>query len=405
MTTVPVATSTAPGARQMWARLRGLLLVAALVLLAAAVMALLRSDEQHGSLDPRSADPDGSRATAELLTQRGVDLRVATRLDDALSAGGPDTTLLVTDPDLLTDRQRTRLRDERDTTGGRLVLLDAGPAATRALAPGVRAESTRAPLTALQPSCDLAAAQRAGNADLGGRLYTSSADSSHLCYRSDGAAALVRTDSPANGETVLLGSGDLLHNERLDEQGNASLALQLLGSRSHLIWYLPSSGDPTATGVHDDDGSASFFDLIPSGWLWATLQLALAAVLAAIWRARRLGPLVTERLPAVVHASESTEGRARLYRTTNARAQAAAVLREASRSRLAPLVGVPASQAHDPGILLPAVSTRLSSPGPASPANPPDPSELLFGRAPADDAALVLLADQLDALEREVRTS
>ncbi|MER7035461.1 DUF4350 domain-containing protein, partial [Streptomyces albidoflavus] len=34
-----------------------------------------------------------------------------------------------------------------------------------------------------------------------------------------------------------------------------------------------------------------------------------------------------------------------------------------------------------------------------------DAAALLFGPAPADDAALVLLTDQLDALEREVRTS
>jgi hypothetical protein len=33
---------------------------------------------------------------------------------------------------------------------------------------------------------------------------------------------------------------------------------------------------------------------------------------------------------------------------------------------------------------------------------PPDVAALLYGAAPADDAALVRLADDLDALEREV---
>ncbi|NEE52516.1 DUF4350 domain-containing protein, partial [Streptomyces sp. SID8455] len=131
-----------------------------------------------------------------------------------------------------------------------------------------------------------------------------------------------------DGDTVLLGSPDFLHNERLDQQGNASLALQLLGSRPHLVWYLPSLADPSATsddGVsdeHDGGGNgeeapgdeSSFLDLIPSGWLWATLQLTLAAALAAIWRGRRLGPLVMERLPVSIRASESAEGRAGLYR-------------------------------------------------------------------------------------------
>ncbi|MEU6061622.1 DUF4350 domain-containing protein [Streptomyces sp. NPDC047097] len=398
MTTAPAATSTARTARQVWTRARGLLLVAALVLLAAAVMALLRADSQYGSLDPRSANPDGSRATAELLKQRGVTVRVATTLDQALADSGPGSSLLVTTPDLLTDRQQRRLRAGLDSTGGRLLLLSAGPSATGTLAPGVRTDAT-APVTTLRPSCALPAAKRAGPVDLGGRLYTTEATGSVLCYPSDGAAAsLARVDSPAGGETVLLGSGDLLRNEHLDAEGNASLALQLLGSRTHLTWYLPSLDDPTAVGERADDGSDSFLELIPSGWLWGTLQLALAAALAALWRARRLGPLVTERLPAVVHASETTEGLARLYRKTDARDRAAAVLRAATRDRLAPLVGVAPRQAHNPGVLLPAVSERL-------PSTRLEPAALLFGPTPADDTALILLADQLDALEREVRTS
>lgn len=170
----------------------------------------------------------------------------------------------------------------------------------------------------------------------------------------------------APSDTVLLGSPDLLYNNRLASHGNASLALQLLGSRPHLVWYLPSLADPSAArsdeGVDDGTGDErSFVDLIPSGWLWGTLQLAVAAVLAAIWRARRLGPLVTERLPVAIRASESTEGRARLYRKANARDRAASSLRSATRARIAPLIGVSPRDAHSPSVLLPAVSARLST--------------------------------------------
>ncbi|GDY74619.1 hypothetical protein SAV31267_041040 [Streptomyces avermitilis] len=77
-------------------------------------------------------------------------------------------------------------------------------------------------------------------------------------------------------------------------------------------------------------------DLLPSGWLWGTLQLFIAAALAALWRARRLGPLVPERLPVAIRASETVEGRARLYRKANARDRAAAALRSTTRTRLAP---------------------------------------------------------------------
>ena len=74
-------------------------------------------------------------------------------------------------------------------------------------------------------------------------------------------------------------------------------------------------------------------------------------------------------------------------------------LRAATRDRIARLVGVTAREAHTPDVLLPAV-VRPHSPPLATTC-----STLLFGPAPADDAALVLLADHLDALEREVRTS
>ncbi|QGV80315.1 DUF4350 domain-containing protein [Streptomyces ficellus] len=393
-------TSTSLSAHQTWVRVRGLLLALTVLVVAGVVMALMRSDTQHGLLDPRSPDPKGSRAVAELLEQRGVGTQVVTTLDEATAATGPGTTLLVTTPDLLTPHQQERLRDDMDATE-RTVLLAPGPPSVGILAPGVSAESTTS-VSALAPRCRLAAAERAGAVDLGGERYTTDLPGSHACYPSDGLATLLRIDGPT-GDTVLLGSPTFLHNERLAEQGNASLALQLLGSRPHLVWYLPSLDDPSAAGGDGetggrDDTDRTFVELIPSGWLWGTLQLALAAVLAALWRARRLGPLVTEHLPVVVRASEAAEGRARLYRRANARDRAATVLRTATRTRLAPLLGVPPAQAHAPESLLPAVSARLASAD-------RDLGALLFGPAPADDAALTLLADQLDALEREVRTS
>ncbi len=134
------------------------------------------------------------------------------------------------------------------------------------------------------------------------------------------------------GDTVVLGAPDIFFNDRLDDHGNASLALQLLGSRPHLVWYLPSLADSTPAPEEE----RGFFDLIPSGWLWGTLQLFIAAALAALWRARRLGPLVPEKLPVAIRASETVEGRARLYRKADARDRAAAALRSATRTRLAP---------------------------------------------------------------------
>ncbi|GAB1335971.1 DUF4350 domain-containing protein [Streptomyces sp. E-15] len=390
----PTTTSTAPTARGLWTRSRGITLAAVLILAAAVAMAAVRSTARHGELDPRSADPYGSRAVAELLAQRGVSTRVVTTLDAARAATGPDTTLLVAVPDRLTPGQQTRLHITTAASGGRTVLIAAGARSVERLAPGVTADPATSGGSALAPECALPEARRAGSADTGGIRYTTTRLDADSCYPSERLATLLRLPAASeDGDTLVLGAPDILRNDRLDEQGNASLALQLLGSRPHLVWYLPSLADASATETGERE---SLFDLLPAGWLLATLQLLVAAALAAFWRARRFGPLVAERLPVAVRAAETTEGRARLYRKADARDRAATVLRSAARTRLAPLVGVPVAQAHIPEALLPALSARLTGDG--QPLH-----SLLFGPPPDDDAALIALTDRLDALEREVR--
>ncbi|MFF3416476.1 DUF4350 domain-containing protein [Streptomyces sp. NPDC002698] len=388
-------TSSSPTTRQLWTRTRGVVLALVLLLAAAVAIAAVRSDARHGRLDPRSADPSGSRAVARLLADRGVSTRPVTTLGEAASAAGPDTTLLIASPDLLTKRQQSLLRTATERSGGRTVLIAPGPPSLGTLVPEVTADPAVGFDSTLSPRCGLPAARRAGSADTGGIRYSTTDPNADTCYPSDGLPTLLRVPaSSGSGDTVVLGAPDIFFNDRLDEQGNASLALQLLGSRTHLVWYLPSLSDDSAT----DAGDQSFFDLLPSGWLWGTLQLFIAAAAAALWRARRMGPLVPERLPVAIRASETAEGRARLYRKASARDRAAAALRSATRTRLAPLIGVPPVQAHAPETLLPALAAHVDG---GSQALLP----LLFGPPPRDDAALVSLADQLDALEREVRIS
>ncbi|MFJ5263471.1 DUF4350 domain-containing protein [Streptomyces sp. NPDC088387] len=387
------STSASPTPRQVWTRARGIALAAVVLVAAAVAITLFQSDARRGHLDPRSADEQGSRAVAELLADRGVSTRVVTTLDEARAAAGSDTTILVAEPDLLTPRQQSRLYEGTASTGGRTILVAAGSSSVDRLAPGVYVDPATTFDSTLDPECALPAARRAGAADTGGLRYSTTHADADECYPSQRLATLVRIPHPeGNGDTVILGAPDILLNDRLDKQGNASLALQLLGSRPHLVWYLPSLSDTSAT----DDDERGFLELIPSGWIAGTAQLLVAAVLAALWRARRLGPLVPENLPVAIRASETVEGRARLYRKANARDRAATALRSTTRTRLAPLVGLAATRAHTPEALLPALSAHLRGEG-------RDLHALLFGPPPGDDAALIALADQLDALEREVR--
>ncbi|MBT2467185.1 DUF4350 domain-containing protein [Streptomyces sp. ISL-66] len=414
--------AAAPTVGALWNRARGFLIALAVLLAAGLTFAALNSGARHGYLDPRSADPAGSRAVAELLKARGVDTRVVTTADEAARAAGPDTTLLVTDPDRLGDGRLRAIRSAIDLSGGRTVLIAPSSLSLPTLAPGTRAlnpgsgngaTGTDGNLDPRGPGvpCGLPAATSAGRAATGGGYrYVDDTPGATACYPSGGRPTLLvlPTGTPG-GDTVLLGSEAVFLNKTLAKEGNASLALQLLGSRPHLVWYLPSlaDSDPADAGTQDKD----FLELIPAGWSWALLQLFLAAAVAALWRARRLGPLVTERLPVRVRASEATEGRARLYRKAGARDRAATVLRGATRERLAALVGVPATLAHDPASLVPPVSARLThagpgtGPGTGADTGPRDLTALLFGPTPGTDAALVALTDHLDALEREVRSS
>ncbi|GGZ76318.1 hypothetical protein GCM10010371_40200 [Streptomyces subrutilus] len=415
----PPATAAAPAATaaprrspaERNRRVRKFLAVLAVLLAGGIVTAALTAGTRHGYLDPRSADPSGSRALAELLQDRGVTTRVVTTAREAAAAAGPGTTLLVTAPDRLGAGRLSALRSATDLAGGRTVLLAPSGPSLPVLAPGVRTSGEARP-DVLAPDCALPAALSAGRAATGSGLSYATLPGATACYPAGGHPTLLvlppgTTGAGSTGETVLLGSEAFLLNEHLAEQGNASLALQLLGSRPELVWYLPSLADSDPETAADGE-EQSFFELLPAGWSWALLQLLVAGVLAALWRARRLGPLVTERLPVVVRASEATEGRARLYRKAGARDRAATVLRAATRERLAALLGVPPTRAHDPATLVPAVSARLTpapEPQQRPEPRPRDVNALLFGTTPSDDAALVALADHLDALEREVRTS
>ncbi|RKN39846.1 DUF4350 domain-containing protein [Streptomyces hoynatensis] len=391
--TQPAATAVSPTARQLWRRARGPLAAAAVLALTGLLIALFTAGDT-GTLNPRSATPTGSRALAELLAGHGVDTTLVTTAAEAARATGPGTTLLVAHPEALTPHASRRLA-EATARGGRTVLVAPGQQALDALAPTVTAAAP-APTAERAPDCPLDAARRAGTARLGGYRYALSTpppEGAAACYPVDGLPTLLLLPTGTGGtdptaDTVLLGTPDLLYNDHLDEQGNASLALQLLGAHPHLVWYLPSAEDaPTA------EEQRSLFGLLDPGWRWATLQLAIALGLAALWRARRLGPLLTEPLPVLVRAGETTEGRARLYHQAGARDRAAEALRAACRARLAPLLGLPTAPA--PEALAAAVAAHTGRPA-------PEVHALLFGPPPQDDPALVRLAGALDDLERRL---
>lgn len=402
MTTAPPAAAPAtaagqragppgPGAR---ARLRGWgwpVVIVLVILLGAIVIALLRRPAGPGlPLDPHSAGPGGSEAVADLLAQRGVQvIRTGTVPGTVTAARAAPATMVVTSPGALSVRQLAQLAG----VPADLVLVAPSPAALQALAPAVSVAGF-APVTAAAAACGLPAARLAGRADLGGTLLRSIRPGAAHCYPVAGPVlgwGLVRYVSGGRAVTVL-GTGTPLTNHDLAREGNAALALNLLSGHRRVAWLVPGRASPAAAPAAPSR-PRSLFSLLPPAAYLVTAQLAVAAVLAALWRMRRFGPLVTEPLAVAVRASETTEGHARLYQARRSRDRAAAALRAATLGRLLPRLGLPADAV--PAAVCGELAHRSGRPA-------GEIEALLYGPVPGDDGALVALAAGLDTLEGEV---
>jgi len=376
-----------------WRRWRAPAAVVLVVLLGGLIVALLQVPAPvTGPLDPNDTGPAGAHAIAALLQNRGqMVIRAGSATAAAAQARARGTTLVVTSPQLLSGGDLTALARLRAS----LLLVAPGRAALAALAPEVTL-ARPALVRDLPPRCGLPGAVAAGDAHLGGLLLRSTAPDAWRCYPEGAAtpsllASLVRYDSRGRLITVL-GTGAPLANSDLGSHGNAALALNLLAASPRIVWLVPSPlPAPGATGA----GRRPLTSLIPAQVYAVAIQLGVIVVLLALWRMRRLGPLVTEPLPVVVRACETVEGHGRLYRSRRARDRAAAALREAALGRIVTRLGLPRDVPAE------AVCRELAS---RTGRDPGDLRALLFGEVPGDDAALVRLADGLDALEGQVLT-
>jgi hypothetical protein len=385
-----------PGPQVTRRQARTLIAIIVVVLLAGTLIALLQPRPPiTGYLSPDDPGPTGTKALASILGSRGHPVQPVTTVPAATAAATPGTTLVITNPYLLTAPQLRALA----RTQAALVIVEPDQDTLTVLAPQLSLAGSQ-PVTPLLPTCALQAATLAGPADLGGpglrvqpgtKSGTKGAPRPTQCYvDADGLPTLVQFSDHGRPVTVL-SAGTALSNAYLAQQGNAALAINLLSTRGPVIWLVPQVVVPAAGA---SSGSKPFLSLVPlAAWL-VIIQLGLALLLAVAWRARRLGPLVTEPLPVVVRASETVEGHARLYRSRRARDRVAATLRQATVARLAPAVGLPAQA--DPSAVTAALAARSTLDEPAV-------RELLYGPPPGSDAALVTLASDLDALEGEVR--
>ena len=364
------------------------------VLLAGAVLASLSTEQSSVRLAPDNPSSNGAMALAQVLEKQGVEVVYTTSVSQAIGAGGPGSTLLIANDYGMPDDVARSLLD----TGSEIVLVAPGAdllaAATSQVTHAASAATDR--ITAAQ--CTDADAVAAGEIISTGSGFRLSDDATSttpatLCFLQATAStpvghyAVVTLDGdPSAAQVRILDDGTALTNQSITEVGNAALGLRMLGHTERLVWLLPEQPPVVAE-------TPSLMDMLPPWSLAVGAQLLLVALVTALWRGRRLGPLVTEALPVAVQASETTLGRGRLYRRSRAHGHAGAALRARSADRMAQRLGVPRSAGAD--AVVDAVARATHRPA-------VQVGELLYGPPPSGDVELTRLATDLDQLESEV---
>lgn len=383
---------------------RRLALWALLVLVIAIGAAALNGMRTANQLpfDPDNPEDNGMQALARVLEQEGVEVTVARGLPALLRAPvSSETTVLVAGTALLGPDAGQQVM-EYAASAGRLVVLT--PESNTEEALGLPVEGgTRAQTGAAAPACEamLLHWREGDEISAGNRLVevTADAGSAQPCfpptpgYNAGGAQAGYLVELPATADArggsahpdaVVAGIASSLTNEHITDDANAAAGLRLLGAHEQLVWYLPSIADA------GDTPPQSLIDVLPDAFLPSVVVLVLALGATMVWRGRRLGPVVTEPLPAVIRSVETTQSRSRMYHRAADRDRALASLQLAARRRLASRVGL--SQHAPPEQVVRALAEATGR-------HTDELHRLLVDASAPDDETLVRIAREVRSLE------
>lgn len=397
--TATSATETLPGVPAARTRGRRFGFFAAVILLGAVALALIAGStrSETAGLDPENTGPDGTMALVEVLRAQGVDVSIARTAEDAADALGPDTTLVVGFPQYLGRRAAERVRSAAQEHDSPSVILVPEPSLLAAW----KLPATTyggAPPDPVAAGCTDPAVHQGDKVTVEARVVVDDGVSGATsCFpvadpetgKPVGGSAMVRLPATADHpETVITAFPGAFTNRYVTEEAHAGVALRLLGGQTRLVWYHP--------GIDDllQDDALEEKDPWPAWQLPALALLGVSFVIFALWAGRRLGRLVSEPLPVVVRAVESTEARALLYRRSKDRARACAILRQGTATRLRRRLGLGPGEGD--AALVALVARASGTP-------PTDVAALLHGPAPTDDTELMRLAQQLHDLEERVK--
>jgi hypothetical protein len=351
--------------------------VAVMVGLLVVAWAAGRPPRDGDPLDPRSSGELGARGLVLFLEEMGAEVQLSQRSPTAAS----DVTVVL--DDRLTESTRSDVGDWVED-GGTLVVAD--PGSLLSAPPADQAGGLEEQLTGdlARGRCDIVALAAVEDLDAPGALLYDVAPDAASCFGDDEAAYVV-SGAAGNGTVVSVGSPTVFLNDSLDDRDHAALAGALL---------VPEPG--TRVTILEDpppgEGDDSLEDLVPDGVKAALVQLAIAFVVYALFRARRLGRPVPEPLPVQIAGSELVVAVGGLIQQSGDPERAATVLRDDTRRNLARRLGLPVDAA--PAQVADAVAARVG-------ADRDHVLDLLTRRPVPDEKALVDLAHALEAIRQE----
>jgi hypothetical protein len=371
-----------PTTRERFAAARPMIIIVVFSLLFVIAASILpKAGYDNTPVGIRNKEGDGARALAQVLGDHGISVREV----NAQQAASVDenTTLVVIFPSRMTDSMAQAIETRANVV---YVGLEEDHGSHSVYLQGLRSNREYSSKTWLTPGCSSEIAGRTQHLQASDYVLSGPASGWQLCFSDDGKSYAYAERSDSGRFRALIPDSLRLRNRAISEGGNAALAINTIGRTPKVAWYSPTRTD-TPTGVSQDQMLTSPY-LMP-----AFLMIIAACLLAGLARGRRLGPLTSERLPIEVPASETLIGKARLMRSQRAYEHAAQALRSSTASRIATALGV--AHTADREALTHAMEQRGL---PASRC-----SALLWGPPPTSEKALIRLANDLDALEKEIR--
>lgn len=325
-------TSSGARTRHGW-----LLWVVVAVALLAVVLVAGRPSGQGEALSPESTGPLGLKGLVELLESFGAEVDVVDSGVDGFDVA------FVPVPSTLSVEQVEELRGFA-RSGGRVVLA----APSEELSPAVSGPASGFGgfgTTLLEPgSCDIAELDDAGAVESAGGFEFFVGTGDRSCY-GDSDTAFIVTGRFGDGEVISLGGAGFFLNENLA----ASIDQTELVSNSVVAVRLMAHSTGTRVAFYQTEteelgevaGDKSVTDFMSDGVKLGLVQLGIAAIAYALYRARRLGRPIREPQPVEIAGSELVDAVGDLMRRSGSVQAAASLLRDHTRRNLCHALGLP----------------------------------------------------------------